>query len=163
MNHLSKLCKGKPQSSKHRQVRHVDDEQSENSESDDSSDDLQHAFTILFSSEHNCYHDRVSQPIKSTKTFLKINDVNTQVIIDSGSTVNLIDKNSFNQIQKNTKAIQLQKSRKKIFPYGISKPLDIIGCFTATIESTERIVTAEIYVINQQSAGNLIGASTASS
>ena len=161
--HLSKVCRN--QNGGNRQnVRHID-EMSENSMSDSEEDDylpddIRYAFSTLFSVEDTCYQNVASQPYKSPKHVLKINNVNTHVIIDSGSTVNLIDKNTFNRIQKNTKPIQLTKTRKKIFPYGVSKPLNILGYFDATIENTERIVTDEVYVINKQSAGNLIGVST---
>ena len=100
------------------------------------------------------------QKRRKLQDILHINDIPVQMIIDSGASIDVIDKNTFEKITERIE-IDLKRSKTKVFPYGGNKPLNMIGYFNGTIESKGRIVSSRIHVINKQSAGNLIGLSTA--
>ena len=70
------------------------------------------------------------------------------MIIDSGPSIEVIDKNTLEKITKHTE-VDLKRSKIKIFPYGGNKPLNMICYFNGTIESKVRIVSSRIHVINK--------------
>ncbi|XP_047124179.1 uncharacterized protein LOC124806921 [Hydra vulgaris] len=82
------------------------------------------------------------------------------MIIDSGSSVNLIDKNTFERIRSNNPNLIIKKSSTTIFPYA-SKPLKLLGCFKAEIEAKNKINTNNIYIVDKNDVGNIIGIETA--
>ena len=120
LNHLSKVCRTKrtDKTVKDRHIRNINDKS--DSDSTENDDELEHVFTVLRNSEHVHNLDKTKDTFKSTRMTSKINNVLVNTIIDSGSTINIIDRNSFERIKKNTKTIQLRKSRKKIFPYAVT-------------------------------------------
>ena len=66
--------------------------------------------------------------------------------VDSGSEVNVIGQDVYQQILNNSqKKITLQKSKAKLKPYN-SPPLQIRGKFRAKIESRKQATSADIYV-----------------
>ena len=56
---------------------------------------------------------------------IEINDCDIEFQIDSGASVNVICEHDFNKL----KNIELKTSKTKIFAYGSSTPLPIMGCF----------------------------------
>ena len=56
-----------------------------------------------------------SAEVKNIK--LTLERVQTKILIDTGSSVNLIDKNTFHKIVKVNKSLILKKANTKIFPY----------------------------------------------
>ena len=82
------------------------------------------------------------------------------MIIDSGSPINIIDRNTFNTMQKQ-KPFSLKHTNKTVFSYGNKTPLKLIGCFQPCIESKKRFTVDTVYVTNVRNAGNLIGMTTA--
>ena len=68
-----------------------------------------------------------------------INNVSVKMMIDSGSTANIIDKETFGRIKRKSE-VMLKKTSTKIYPYG-STPLKLLGYFQPTIETTKRITT----------------------
>ena len=76
------------------------------------------------------------------------------------SSVNLIDKNTFERIKNHNPNLLLKKSSTVIFPYA-STPLKSIGCLKAEIETKNKITTNKIYVVNKNNAGNIMGIETA--
>ena len=103
--------------------------------------------------------NKVSTGSRANKVQVKLNDVPIQMIIDTGSSIDVIDKNTFNRINKHNK-ICLKRSSLKVFSYGSDKPLCMMGMFETTIESSKRIAPCTVHVINKENAGNLIGLNT---
>jgi transposase InsO family protein len=65
---------------------------------------------------------------------LTIGGVQVQsVLIDSGSTCNLVDSEIWNYLKQNHVKCTSSKSDKKLFAYGQRNPIDVIGTFTAEI------------------------------
>ena len=97
---------------------------------------------------------------KPKTTKVKVEDVEIEMIIDSGSSINIVDLDTFNRIKKRNKNLTLISTKTKIFPYA-SQPLKTAGYFNATIETDKRITTDKVFVIEHNSAGNLLGIQSA--
>ena len=78
-----------------------------------------------------------------------IADVPFQVLIDTGASINVIDEKTFQTIIKSrqNKRISLSNTATKIYSYGGSKPLPVLGTFTTHVESKRKLTPATIYVI----------------
>ena len=84
---------------------------------------------------------------------ITIEGVNVSMVIDSGSTTNVIDNSIFKKInkQKNPK-IQLKKTVSKLYPYA-SKPSEVIGYFNALLETEQYVCAEKIFVVDHENAG----------
>ena len=150
-NHLSKVCRSRKNPPKVQNLQ----EDSENSS------DSENCFSL--NNVQKVHINSTSRPSTHTnKTEVKLHGVSIQMIIDTGSSIDVIDKSTFNRINKHKK-IYLKRSTTKVFSYGSEKPLRMLGMFQTTIENQDRIVPCDVHVIDKQSAGNLIGLQTAKS
>jgi hypothetical protein len=70
------------------------------------------------------------------------------VIVDTGSSVNLLNKSVFKEIPKKNPNIRVQSSHKKVFPYGTNTPLELIGEFQAQITASSGTTTGTFLVTN---------------
>ena len=93
---------------------------------------------------------------KATTTKLKINGKNVKFTVDTGSTINIIDENTFKQLQN----INLQETHVRAYPFNSSKPVQMTGKFDTLIESRKRLTIATIYV-TAQDGGCLLSNTTA--
>ncbi len=80
-------------------------------------------------------------------------------IVDTGCRRNIVDEPAFRQIQ-NGQTIKLQKSKVRLYPYGCTTPLKILGKFSVLLESNQRMTTEEVFVVKGNS-GSLLGRETA--
>ena len=92
-----------------------------------------------------------------TKTSVRINSVNVDFIVEKGTTVDVIDSQTYDRLKSN---VTLSRSTKKIFTYACDKPLPLKGQFQALFESNTRHTVSQVYVV-EGSAGNLLSAQTA--
>ena len=98
----------------------------------------------------------LSRRNKTSSVHVKIEGVTVSMIVDSGSTVSILDNKTFRKIQnKLSKQIHVKKSKAKIYPYA-SDPIKTRGYFNTTIESTERFTTQKVYIVDKEVAGNLL-------
>ena len=98
-NHLSKCCNA----SKKEIAKRV--EKGENiSESDAETDDSYESFAV-------------STKKQTASGMITIANVNIKMIIDSGSSLNLIDRKTWEKIKKENKSVELRPTKTKIFPY----------------------------------------------
>ena len=93
-----------------------------------------------------------SQP----KLIVKINGFPIRMLVDSGSSINVIDEPTFDKIKQK---VALRRADTRVFAYGSSKTLQIVGKFEATIENKTKIDVADIYVI-KGNYGFLLGYET---
>ena len=77
-------------------------------------------------------------------THIKINDVTIRANVDSGASVNIIDKTTFEKVTHQSN-IKLIRSQIKLFAYGTKTPLDIQCYFETAVESG-----IEFYVLNSE-------------
>ena len=93
---------------------------------------------------------------KAPTTKLKINGKNVKFTVDTGSTINIIDENTFKQLQN----INLQKTHVRAYPFNSSESVHMTGKFDTLIESRKRLNVATIYV-TAQDGGCLLSNTTA--
>eukprot|EP00795_Rhopilema_esculentum_P017882 gene17882-biopygen1759 len=138
MGHFAKCCKTKnPKKPENHQVR------ASEVTTESSSDDETSVFKIR-SKERPVY------PVY-------IDGTPINMLIDSGSTLNIIDEISF---QKLPKKPQLESSKTKIFTYLGKEPLKLKGTFRAKAEAFGKETQAKFYV-TKGSGGALLGQKTA--
>ena len=90
-------------------------------------------------------------------TVVKLDGRNTSFVIDSGSSVNLVDETTFAKLEPQPK---LRHDKISVKAYGSNNPLSIVGSFTCLLESKERLTNAKVYVVRGNS-GSLLSYQTA--
>ena len=132
-NHFTIVCRSGSRSSS-RNARHQPNKtqnQTVQIINPDSSDD----------SESDEYLFTLNLPAAATpKTKVKINNIYVQMVVDTGASVNIIDELTF---QKLGQPLPLQKCKTRIFAYGASDKVPIIGKFEATLETKTKFTVAE--------------------
>eukprot|EP00794_Sanderia_malayensis_P001110 gene1110-460_t len=91
---------------------------------------------------------------------IDIDETRVKVIIDSGSTVNVIDETTFKKIN-NASRKRLKPTNHRIYAYGSDAPLPLSGTFEAILKSKDRVQTNAIMHIVSGNDGNLLGLDTA--
>ena len=99
------------------------------------------------------------------KTTVKIANVPLHMLIDSGASINVIDETAYHTItnhrhNKFNNNLALRPTSTKVYTYGGTKPLPVLGTFTTHVESKARFSPATIYVI-KGSPGCLLSYKTA--
>ena len=90
------------------------------------------------------------------RAIVKIHDSDVSVIIDSGSSINLIDETTYNKLHPQPK---LKYDHITLKAYGAHNPLAIKCSFTSHLESKDRITCAKVYVASG-SSGSLLSYET---
>ena len=88
---------------------------------------------------------------KPPEITVMVADVPTRVIVDTGSSVNLLNHTSFKKIKEQHPTIQLEPTTTKIFGYGAKQPLNLLGQFTAEIRSNSTTTKATFHVTQDHS------------
>ena len=101
------------------------------SDTPDSSSDDDYVFRLREASVNKVQKD---QP----KVTVKINNSNVHFLIDTGSSINILDENIFKKIGSKPKR---SHSNTRVFTYGSDKTLELIEKFQATIETDSKITT----------------------
>ena len=139
IGHFAKVCRSTPAGPK---VNATNEK-----ESDESSDE-EYAYGVTINS------------VKSKKyptSKVTIRDKTVEFLIDSGAGVNILDSETYNNIN-----LPLQDTSKKIFGYNADSPLPVLGKFSASVTSKVTNTSADVqfYVI-QGGEGNLMSYQTA--
>ncbi|XP_071485625.1 uncharacterized protein [Diadema antillarum] len=141
LNHFASVCRsGKP-------VQYIDSDDNAEPHSADSTNPRS---SVDFAQDY-VFSVSMNKPL----THVDINRIPCSMIIDTGCSRNIIDENTFKKLN-----MKLRKTSIKLFPYGASKPLTVLGTFTGLIETPRKTTVADICVV-QGSAGCLLGLSTA--
>ena len=103
-------------------------------------------------------HVNLMTKTKSKSVLIKINSKNIPMLMDTGSATTIIDKETFKKEKQKGKAnIQLRKAKMKLFPYEAKKPLEILGKFTAVLETNKKVAVCDVFVVNKSNSGNILG------
>ena len=96
------------------------------------------------------------------KAKVLIANVPHEVLIDSGASVNVIDEKAYHTLTKSPQNTQLslRSTVTKIYSYGGTSPLPVLGTVSTHVESRTSITPATIYVIKGES-GCLLSYKTA--
>ena len=81
-------------------------------------------------------------------------------LIDTGSSIDIIGKSTFDRIQSKGWKIKLFKTKKKLYPY-MSDPIEMLGYFESLIENGNRYMMRKLYVIKNKDAENIHGINSA--
>eukprot|EP00795_Rhopilema_esculentum_P009681 gene9681-17451_t len=104
--------------------------------------------------------DKSNEYTKKLETKLKINGQEVWFLIDTGASVNILDEKSFDRINTTGKPVTITKSNTKIFAYGSKAPLQLLGTFEETVETSKKISLARFHVAKNLK-GNLLSSQTA--
>ena len=66
------------------------------------------------------------------------------VLFDSGAPINLIDRASYEQCGS---TLQLTQNKTRLYSYGYTTPIPLLGKFTGEIRHGDQSTTADIYVV----------------
>jgi len=86
----------------------------------------------------------------------QLNDSKVDMLIDTGSSINVIDEKTFKNLKCDAK---LSKANTKVYTYRSDNTLQLMEKFDATFESNEKIVTAPVFVVKGKH-GNLLSYDT---
>ena len=94
------------------------------------------------------------------KTSLIVNDVRINMLVDSGSTVDLIDERTLRLMRGRCPSLRLTPSRARVYTYGSRCPLPLRGQFFAKV-STGSTSTMARFVVVRGNNGCILGQRTA--
>ena len=114
----------------------------------DDEDDSEYAFTV---------GDK-----KQEKIEVIIGGCKLSMIIDSGASTNIIDKQTWEWLKRNKVKCKSTHSDKKLFAYASQTPLDVLGTFSCEVSAGRNTANAEFCVINGK-GDPLLGRDTATS
>ena len=84
----------------------------------------------------------------SNSTEILIEGKPIKVLIDSGASVNCMDKNIFNSVK--TKSTKLEKSNAKIYPFASKIPLKLLGVSSVNVVVNEKLHKLIFHIIDGQ-------------
>ena len=90
---------------------------------------------------------------------LEIDGENVELMLNSGASVNLVDEVSYQRIYKG-KAKTLAQAKQRIFSYGSSTPLPLLGTIHDKLTAKSNTTSATLHVV-KASSGNPLGYDTA--
>ena len=93
-------------------------------------------------------------------TPVQVNNIPLNVIVDSGSSVDIIDEYAYRWMRSRSSALRLTPCRAKVFPYGSHRPIPLLGQVIAKV-STSSSSTATRLLVTQNGNGCIIGRKTA--
>lgn len=74
------------------------------------------------------------------------------IIVDSGASVNVIDRSMWEFLKKFKIKCESRLSDKKIYAYGNTQPLSVAGSFIARVSVGDKSVDAEFYVVRKRAS-----------
>ncbi|XP_061187089.1 uncharacterized protein LOC133195250 [Saccostrea echinata] len=80
--------------------------------------------------------------------YVNVGGATIQMLIDSGASCNIVNRNVWSAISYNDETLTLSKSTKRLFSYGSKEPLQILGTFRALTKYRLRETYAEFAVVN---------------
>ena len=150
IGHFSRVCK------QHRSVRR----ERINRVAESESDDEKQIASVRYPDSDDEYAFHVGAVGFSTPTNrVRVNNVKIPVVVDSGSSIDIIDERTFHEMRKCSPSLQLRVSRARIFPYGSRRPLRLMGEFRASV-STATSSTSSRVVVARGDSGCLLSRKT---
>ena len=94
--------------------------------------------------EHVYVIGNVHGDMRHPRSAVTVNGQCVELLIDSGSNVNLLDKFTFDRIGTN---LILRAVTKKIHSYGSNEPLPVLWKVTADVVSGKKLISATFYIV----------------
>ncbi|XP_022784883.1 uncharacterized protein K02A2.6-like [Stylophora pistillata] len=79
---------------------------------------------------------------------LLVGGISVRMLIDSGASTNVIDKGTWEELKSQKIECKSYRCKKKLYGYGSSVPLKVIGCFEARVVVGDKVCEAEFVVID---------------
>ena len=121
-NNLANMCcTRKSNRQKHfnkHESHNLQDESSENS----SSSEVEYDELLPTMESRTLPINKIQSNSKLRHAFVMIENVKTKMMIDTGCSIDIIDKSTFMKIKENNQNIELKQTKKKLFPYA-SQPI----------------------------------------
>ena len=95
-----------------------------------------------------------------TDVGIKVEGYHINFLRDSGASVNLVDKATYNELRNHMK-VTLHPTRTKIFAYGAKEPIKLEGVFYATVSHEATHHLARIHVASNEQSGCILGRESA--
>ncbi|XP_053392140.1 uncharacterized protein LOC128554851 [Mercenaria mercenaria] len=136
--HFEKCCKtpsAKQKLAKRRDIRTV------NLNADSADSDSDYLFVVS---------EDASTTSNNEDILVNIGRVTVPVIIDSGASVNVVDREVWGKLKANKVKCKSKLTNKKVFAYGHTKPLTVAVCFTANVSVNHRNTETEFFVIEEK-------------
>lgn len=86
------------------------------------------------------------------KVKIQMNGIEVNAIIDTGSSVNIIDENTYKLIGSPS----LFATESSLFPFGVNEKLNVEGKFVANISAKEKEVRSHVHVIKGSRVCNVL-------
>ena len=131
-NHFARVCRSTRRKQPSNEVRKIEQAQQQ-VESDDSDE---YVYTLEIPADKENFQ----------KT-LRVGNSEIPFQIDTGSTANIINETSYKHLVDENPTITLAKSKKRLFGFASSTPLQVLGQFQCTLESSHKITTAKVFVV----------------
>ncbi|XP_015779025.1 PREDICTED: uncharacterized protein K02A2.6-like [Acropora digitifera] len=150
LGHFVKVCKTKLKTSegkkggKDRRVRQV-------GVGVDETDDSEYAFGVLGGADNP----------DNGEIFVQIGGVQVTMIIDSGASCNVLDRNLWEYLKANKVRCASSRATKKLYSYGNKQPLQVAGTFTADVTVGNRVLNEVEFVVIESEGHALLGRETA--
>ena len=153
-NHLSNVCRSKMRTNITKSKKKCNNIECDTDSSDGSN---------TYDEEQPCSFSINSHSTGKAKqmrhAIIKLENVDTKFLVDTGSSCDIIDKSTYDKVKARNPSLFLKETNKKLYPYA-SQPIKIIGYFNALIETPERFTNNKIFVVKNQTAGNLLSMQT---
>ena len=93
-------------------------------------------------------------------THINIDGLSVPVVIDSGATVNIVDIDAYQRLHVQKK-VAIMPTNIRLFTYGSTTPLNILGTITVTVKHNGNQIPARFVVVKTQGTGCLLGHTSA--
>ena len=146
VNHFAKVCcsKNKNETASHKlEHRQVSEVHTTAKGQQVSNSDDEYVFTIasiMQPASRSVEHDDRPQ------VEVAINGDPVSVLVDTGSTANIIDSNTYDKLVR--QPVLRKASHVQVYPYASDKPIPIRGRFTAEVRHRSNTVSAEFFVVS---------------
>lgn len=147
MGHFTSVCQSRLRKQRKQEVRNV------RVESPDTDDEYIYSVSLTVIGQVN---SRDSLPIRE----IALNGLSVPVMIDSGSSVNILDMPTYDRLKRADRSLSLQSSKTRLFPYGSDNPLPVLGTVNADILCDNAATTEKFFVVEGKT-GNLLSYQTA--
>ena len=117
----------------------------------DENDDSEYAFGVLGGAD-NPDNGEIS---------VKIEGVQVTMIIDSGASCNVLDRNLWEYLKAHKVRCASSKATKKLYSYGSKQPLQVAGTFTAYVLVGNRVLNEVEFIVIKSEGHALLGQETA--
>ena len=104
-----------------------------------------------YSDDDECIF-RVQQFPNLPTTNINVDGLSVPVVIDSGATVNIADIDTYHKL-RTLRKVEIMPSNIRLFTYGSTIPLNILGTITVKVERNGKQILAQFVVVNNRGTG----------